>query len=76
MKSAVLNAHLGKTIPVLWEGKGHAGETGDTVYSGYTPNYLRVEAMVPDGVALSNEIKYARLESLSVDGNSAIAKPL
>ena len=74
MKSAVFREHIGRTLPVLWEGKTSSCDSGYTVYSGYTPNYLRVEAAVPDAVMLSNRIKDARLESLSVDGKNAIAK--
>ena len=76
MKSAVFRQHLGTKLPILWEGKTHSPVSGYTVYSGYTPNYLRVEATVPNGVSLSNRIKDARLESLSPDGKSVIAIPL
>ena len=76
MKSAVFRQHLGRTLPILWEGKTRSRDFEHTVYSGYTPNYLRVEATVPDGVTLSNSIQDARLESLSLDSKSILALPL
>ena len=74
MRSAALKRHLGSTFSILWEGKTKPRNSKFTEYSGYTPNYLKVEVAVPDDIRLGNKIQDARLVSLSDDGNSAIAK--
>jgi threonylcarbamoyladenosine tRNA methylthiotransferase MtaB len=38
--------YIGQALPVLWEQVGGASEAG-FINGGYTPNYLRVQAMHP-----------------------------
>jgi threonylcarbamoyladenosine tRNA methylthiotransferase MtaB len=72
MKQAHLARFVGQTRAVLWEGEGEpiapavpgapaGGEPAWQRFTGYTDNYLRVEAAVPAGVALENRITPARL---------------
>jgi threonylcarbamoyladenosine tRNA methylthiotransferase MtaB len=63
MKQQILERQLGRTLPVLVEG---SGETG---WSGYTPNYLRVGITVPAGLNLSNRIVEIELTGLNVNGD-------
>ena len=76
MKASVLRDHLGRTFPILWEGSSKSCNCGYIQHSGYTPNFLRVKVNVRDDLTLNNTIRNARLESLTGDGNSAIAKLL
>ncbi|MBV7329163.1 tRNA (N(6)-L-threonylcarbamoyladenosine(37)-C(2))-methylthiotransferase MtaB [Chloroflexi bacterium TSY] len=54
--------------PVLWEGEGQTmtDEPG-RLWSGLTDNYLRVHTVVPEDVALQNQITRARLDALNGD---------
>lgn len=56
---AVRQHFLGTIRPVLWEQQEAA-----TTWSGFTDNYLRVEAAAPPGADLTNTITPARLLSL------------
>jgi threonylcarbamoyladenosine tRNA methylthiotransferase MtaB len=76
MKTAALRNYLGRTFPILWEGSRKPPDSDRRQYSGYTPNFLRVKVLVPDRLRLDNTLRSARLESLSNDGSSAIAKLL
>jgi len=44
MKRAALEKMLGKSANILWEKPGAMNDQGQRTYSGYTPNYHRVEA--------------------------------
>jgi threonylcarbamoyladenosine tRNA methylthiotransferase MtaB len=57
---AVRESFIGETRPVLWESPIKANEQG-VVWSGLTDNYLRVEAVAPNGVELRNVILQAQL---------------
>ena len=67
MKQAIMSQQLGKQLDVLWESpKAVAGS--DTIrYTGYTPNFLRVETMLDNGVILENMISKTRLNGISPD---------
>jgi threonylcarbamoyladenosine tRNA methylthiotransferase MtaB len=69
MKRATLEACIGRTFPVLVEG---AGEDG---WSGYTPNFLRVQLAPTPGVSLENRIVQIRLTGTSEDGRTLFGKP-
>ena len=56
MKAAHLAGALGRTRPVLWEGKGEPQVDGRLRWTGYTDNYLRVETEVMPGIDLENVI--------------------
>ena len=61
MKAETLARFVGRALPVLWEGPGEALASGDVRWSGYTPNYLRVETRQPPGRDLDNRILLTRL---------------
>lgn len=51
--------------PVLWEGSGRVLDDGSgRLWSGYTDNYLKTEAVAPAAVVLTNRITPVRLEAL------------
>ncbi|MET0043905.1 MAG: tRNA (N(6)-L-threonylcarbamoyladenosine(37)-C(2))-methylthiotransferase MtaB, partial [Candidatus Thiodiazotropha sp. 6PLUC3] len=64
MKQQTLEAQMGQTLPVLVEGSPEQG------YSGYTPNYLRVEISAPPEVDLVNRIVLCHLSGLSPSGDT------
>ena len=69
----VLEAARGQDFEVLIEGRGDQPEGTDALWSGYTPNYLRVE--IDDTRRdLDNQIVRARAEGLSDDGERLIAR--
>ena len=69
MKRSTAEAYLGRTLPVLVEGSGENG------WSGYTPNFLRVQLAATPGVSLGNLIVDVRLTGISEDGQSLTAEP-
>lgn len=62
MKRQILQAHLGQIQPVLVEGSLERG------FSGYTPNYLRVEIDTEED--LVNRIVPVKLTALTADGSA------
>ncbi len=60
MKAAHMARFVGQVRPVLWEGSGEP-EDGGWRWQGYTDNYLRVEVIAPEGVALRNQRLPTRL---------------
>jgi threonylcarbamoyladenosine tRNA methylthiotransferase MtaB len=64
MRHHTLNAYLGRIVPVLVEGSPERG------WSGYTPNYLRVEINAPVEADLSNKIIPVCLTAQSANGES------
>jgi len=73
LKQANQQKYLGQTFSVLIENKTEAGETAQTLWSGYTPNFLRVSIATPTGLALENCIRQVRLETLSDTGDYILA---
>ena len=64
MTTDTLRGHLGREFPVLIEGAGKSVGNGDRLWSGYTPNYLRVAIRSPSDLELGNSIQRVRLEGL------------
>ena len=59
---------LGTARPVLWEGEGQPITDGPgRLWSGFTDNYLRVMAVVPEDVDLHNRITLTQLDELHGD---------
>lgn len=56
LKQQWLVQQVGQTVPVLWE-YGRAGNAGQQIYTGYTPNYSKVTATVANHAILENTIK-------------------
>lgn len=69
MKRKILNSYAGKVFPVLIES---APTTPDTGWSGYTPNFLRVEIDQPIDNDLENHIISVRLLQLSESGDTLV----
>ncbi|MEJ2621768.1 MAG: tRNA (N(6)-L-threonylcarbamoyladenosine(37)-C(2))-methylthiotransferase MtaB [Candidatus Thiodiazotropha sp.] len=66
MTRKTLEAHLGKTLPILVEGSTEKG------FGGYTPNYLRVEITPETGVDLINQIVAVKLTAIADKGDALI----
>ena len=74
LKRQTLNSQLTKTVDVLWESQkpiliesdqGRIGQVGQVVYSGYTPNFCRVETIVDNTVLLESKIIKTTLTDFS-----------
>ncbi len=74
-KRSTLAAYAGREPAVLWEGDGEPLEDGTRRFQGYTPNMLRVAAVVPESERLTNRICRTRIEALSEDGSVLIGSP-
>lgn len=61
-------AHLGRTVRVLWEGRKGRRRPGRYGWHGLTDNYLRVEADAPAEARLENVVTDARVVALAGDG--------
>jgi threonylcarbamoyladenosine tRNA methylthiotransferase MtaB len=68
MKRDTLQQNLGQTCQVLIECLEQRPNQDGQVWSGYTPNFLRVAVPYTPGVALDNEIVTVRLESICDEG--------
>jgi len=73
LKQANQQTNLGQEFPVLIEGKTEANENGEAIWSGYTPNFLRVAIPAPAGLTLENHICQVRLETLANTGDHILA---
>jgi len=73
LKQANQQANLGKEFSVLIENTTETNEQGDAIWSGYTPNFLRVTIPAPADLALENCIRKVRLEKLSDTGDRILA---
>ncbi len=69
LKQAAQQANLGLEFSVLIESKTGKTIDGQAIWSGYTPNFLRVVLQTPGELVLGNCIRQVRLESLSDEGN-------
>ncbi|WP_456377254.1 tRNA (N(6)-L-threonylcarbamoyladenosine(37)-C(2))-methylthiotransferase MtaB [Thiolapillus sp.] len=59
-RETIIQQQLGKIVPVLVEGGNSLSENGRRLWSGYTPNYLRVQ--FPSEQPLENRIVAVTLE--------------
>jgi threonylcarbamoyladenosine tRNA methylthiotransferase MtaB len=74
MKQAALSTQVGQCCDVLWEkGKQHGAKTH---YTGYTPNFLRVETHVSQSTSLENRITQTQLINVSIESASLVGKIL
>ncbi|MET0050964.1 MAG: tRNA (N(6)-L-threonylcarbamoyladenosine(37)-C(2))-methylthiotransferase MtaB [Candidatus Thiodiazotropha sp.] len=67
-KRQTLERFIGQQVPILVEGSKTQG------WGGYTPNYLRVELLPPEGMDPSNRILNCELLELSPSGDALIAQ--
>ena len=70
LKATWLQQQIGKVVPVLWE-YGKEGNDGQRIYTGYTPNYCKVTAIIGDN-NLENKILPTKL--LAVDVTDSVLK--
>ncbi len=71
-RRAVLQQAIGGAFEVLVEGRDE--DTGN--WSGYTPNYLRVELHAPGDSKLEGRIVQARATGISAGGDRLLAGPI
>jgi threonylcarbamoyladenosine tRNA methylthiotransferase MtaB len=72
MRRATLERFLGRTFPVLIEGKETDPVTGEPVWSGYTPSFLRIAARERTDQHPEGRIVSLRAEALATDGQSLV----
>jgi len=65
LKQEMLNSQLNKTVDVLWE-SCRAGGDGLLKYSGYTPNFIRVETISLNNILLESKVTKTVLEDISL----------
>jgi threonylcarbamoyladenosine tRNA methylthiotransferase MtaB len=68
LKRDFANSQLGQSVPVLWERQRQ--EAGIAKYSGYTPNFMKVETSVSNTVLLENRIVDTQLSGYNADNQS------
>ena len=68
LKQDFANSQLGQSVPVLWERQRQ--DAGISKYSGYTPNFMKVETSVGNTVLLENRIVDTRLSAYNADNQS------
>ncbi len=66
LKNDFYRAQLSNTVDVLWESQ-KADKNGKVRYSGYTPNFSKVETLVANTVLLESRIKKVQLVDFSQD---------
>ena len=62
-KQAFLQQQVGQTLPVLWEYARPLNET-QQLFTGYTPNYCKVQVIVDQHLDLSNKISQTYLQQV------------
>jgi len=65
MKTDMLQQQLNKQVDVLWESQKPSKKEGIVRYTGYTPNFLRVETIVGNAVLLEGKVTSTTLAGLS-----------
>ena len=76
LKKNALNAALGREAEILWERPQEGGTPAERLYTGYTPDYLRVQMRVPTEIELENRITRARLAALDAQGEALEAESI
>jgi len=64
LKNEMLQDQLGNRVDVLWESQKPI-ENGKVRYSGYTPNFCKIESIVSNTVLLESQIKEVQLVDFS-----------
>lgn len=65
---AHLEGAVGRTAQVLWDKQQSSLEPGHRIWSGYTPDYLRVEVTAPETLWLRNAIEPVVLQGTHPEG--------
>ncbi len=74
MRLKYLQDQIGRQYPVLWESI-HQKENVE-YYTGYTPNYIRVELAASQGIVIENEIRTVTINGISESGEIVTAELL
>ncbi|HDP89153.1 MAG TPA: tRNA (N(6)-L-threonylcarbamoyladenosine(37)-C(2))-methylthiotransferase MtaB [Thioalkalivibrio sp.] len=75
LRRQMLAAMIGNEAEVLWERPRRTDMPGHAVYTGYTPNFLRVEMPGPVEWDLENRITRVRLTALSTTEDALVGAP-
>lgn len=67
-KRVWLQQQVGQCVPVLWE-YARSTTDGQKLYTGYTPNYCKVQVSVPHNRHLENVITPTRLDAVADSGD-------
>lgn len=67
LKQQWLMQQVGYTVPVLWE-YGRAGNAGQQIYTGYSPNYSKVTVAVANHEILENTVRQTTLTGVHNEG--------
>jgi len=73
LKQATLKKNLGREFPVLIEGSPELNSSDNRIWSGYTPNFLRVMIQASAAKDLENQIHNVQLEALDMAGEHLMA---
>ncbi|MCW8890612.1 MAG: tRNA (N(6)-L-threonylcarbamoyladenosine(37)-C(2))-methylthiotransferase MtaB, partial [Sedimenticola sp.] len=73
MKRSLLQSYIGREFPVLIESASTSPNGG---WSGYTPNFLRVQVNACSTENLENQIIPLQLQQLTPSGDALLATPL
>lgn len=75
LRRQTLAAMIGDEADVLWERPQRTDMPGQAVYTGYTPNFLRVEMPGPVEWDLENRITRVRLTALTTAEDALVGAP-
>lgn len=67
LKQAFYQNNIGQEFPVLWEGYSEVCDENQKRVFGYTPNYLRVAAVIKSADTLENQLASVKLTQLTDD---------
>ena len=74
LKQEMLRHSVGQRSTLLVE--THSIETGRSLWSGYTPDFLRVDLAAPPDAGLKNQLININILALSDDGERLLAEPI
>jgi threonylcarbamoyladenosine tRNA methylthiotransferase MtaB len=75
-KQKTLQQFVDREFEVLIEGNRETDDAGNRVWSGYTPNFLRVRVPATPSLDLQNQLLSVRTRELSQDGEALLAEPV
>ena len=75
LKQKFYENHIGSNSEILWEGQ-KKDENGRLIYTGYTPNFCKVESNGVNDVLLEGRVKATELLNYSVERNVLKGKVL
>jgi len=66
LKQSFHESYLNRTLDILWEGQ-KTDEAGRRIFTGYTPNFCKVESNGTNDVLLEGRVKSTQLLEYSID---------